>query len=185
MTMTPHDSQIVTITRTVVTQSCVHISPRICTIIRQLRIEVIRERSRNNLQQTLTSVSASAVHVHNLLIAVRDTARLRHDLIQHSVNLARVVSVETIATHSSHSHLAPRFTVPGLATGTKERANPLLHEVPRGLRQLRQHGAWQFANHARARPVANLLDSAIPQPLDHCPKAETSAATSATRNELA
>src|SRR5699024_5284936 len=135
MPMTPHDSQIITITRTVVTQSCVHISPRICTIIRQLRIAVIRERSRNNLQKTLTSVSASAVHVHNLLIAVRDTARLRHDLIQHSINLARIVSVETITAHSSHRHLAPRLTVSSLAATSEESAYTFLNEVPRRLRK--------------------------------------------------
>src|SRR5699024_8731118 len=104
-------------------------------IIRQLRISVIRERSRNNLQKTLASVSASAVHVHNLLIAVRNTTRLRHDLIQHSVNLARIISVETITAHSGHRHLAPRLTVSRFAATSEESAYTFLNEVPRRLRK--------------------------------------------------
>src|SRR5699024_3413032 len=95
MAMSPHGSEVIAIGGTIVTQSRVHIRPSIRTVIWQLRIAVSGKRTRNNLQKTLASASASAVHVHNLLIAVRNTARLRHNLIQHSVNLARIVSVET------------------------------------------------------------------------------------------
>src|SRR5699024_729687 len=111
MAMSPHSSKIIAIGGTIVTQSRVHIRPSIRAVIRQLRIAVSSKRSRDNLQKTLASVSASAVHVHNLLITVSNAARLRHNLIQHSVNLARIVSVETITAHSSHSHLAPRLAV--------------------------------------------------------------------------
>src|SRR5699024_6093890 len=122
------------------------------TVIRQLRVTVSGKRAWDNLQKTLASASASAVHVHNLLIAVRNTARLRHNLIQHSVNLARIVSVETITAHSSHRHLAPRLTVASFATTAKERAHTFLNKVPRRLRKRLEHSPRQLANKARAAP---------------------------------
>src|SRR5699024_1910895 len=135
MTMTPHSSKIIAIGGTVVTQSRVHVSPSVCTVIRQLGISVRLERTWDNLQKTLASVSASAVHVHNLLITVWNTARFRHDLIQHSVNLARIVSVKAITAHSSHSHFTPRLTVSRFTGTTKERPHAFLNKVPRRLRK--------------------------------------------------
>src|SRR5699024_8851264 len=136
----------------VVTQGRVHIRPSIRAVIWQLRIAVSSKRSRDNLQKTLASVSAGAVHVHNLLIAVSNAARLGHNLIQHSVNLARIVSVETITAHSSHSHFTPRLTVASFATTPEERAHAFLNEVPRRLRKRLEHSPRQLANKARAAP---------------------------------
>src|SRR5690606_25799063 len=119
----------------VVTQRRVHVRPRICTIIRQLRIAVRLERAWDNLQKTLASTSASAVHVHNLLITVRNTTRLRHNLIQRRVNLSRIISVETITAHGAPWHLAPRLSVATLRRTAEESAYTFLTEVPCRLRK--------------------------------------------------
>src|SRR5699024_9465726 len=152
MAMPPPSSKIIAIGGTVVTPSRVHIRPRIRTVIWQRGISVRLERTWDNLQKTLASASASAVHVHNLLIAVRNTARLRHNLIQHSVNLTGIVSVETVTAHSCHSHLAPRLTVARFAATSEESAYTFLNEVPCRLRKSLYHSPRQYTNETRAAP---------------------------------
>src|SRR5699024_4644216 len=80
MAMSPHGGEVIAVGGPVVTQGRVHIRPSIRAVIWQLRIAVSSKRSRDNLQKTLASVSAGAVHVHNLLIAVSNAARLGHNL---------------------------------------------------------------------------------------------------------